>query len=221
MQTQQAMRVAGSAAVILMLAAPAAAQASDGPVGTTLSAAVNAGSFQPAGVGDGSMRSALAWAWANAGAQNQDGYGRFKMDIIGEVGLEYLSGLFESRGHSANLSPQPGGAGSPMMWRPSLLAEFSYMRADFGSSIGVGTGLRLSNKTNERYGYFGQFKIGLEHDEFENALTFAPGGGVIFFLPGRPFALVAGFDYGFVRYEGFTSKGPGFYGGIGIPIGGR
>jgi hypothetical protein len=168
---------------------------------------------------------AIILGWFQGGANFEDGYGRFKADVVGEVGLFSWSEYQQRRTPTLFASNQgTGTAAGPRAWLPSVLGSFSYIKGDFASAVAFMGGFRMTRRpaaSSSKLRFFGQVLAGLQHDEFENALTVQPGGGIIVPMTGKKYLLTAGFNYGLTFYEGFTGKGPGFYGGIGIPLRGN
>ena len=218
--------IAGSvmaAALILGMPAPGLAQLrvtpAPSPSSTVARSVFESTQVQPA---TANLGGDIILAWFGAGMSNEDGYGRFKMDVVGEVGL-YSWDAQPSRTpafFAAGQGAAPSGVSGPQ-WGPSALVGFSYINGDFGSAVSITGGLRMNRrpKTTASPRFFGEVMAGLQHDEFENALTMAPGAGVIVPMTGKRYLLYAKFNYGVTFYEGYTAKGPGISGGIGIPLG--
>jgi hypothetical protein len=85
----------------------------------------------------------------------------------------------------------------------------------------LSVGPRLTRQSSQSFKYYVQGRVGFEHGGGATGFAIIPGGGIVWPMAGRPFDVVAGFDFPVVLYDGFNEKGPSFYGGIAVPIGGR
>jgi hypothetical protein len=103
-------------------------------------------------------------------------------------------------------------------WRPSIIGGFSFYSGNGAQFIDLTGGLRMSRRQSDTLRLYVQGAAGLSTGEGASGFVLTPGVGVILTSADRPYQIVAGFDFRIATYDGFTEKGPGFYGGVMIPI---
>jgi hypothetical protein len=111
-----------------------------------------------------------------------------------------------------------GAQGAADAWTPSIIAGFTFLSGNGAQDIDVTGGLRLSRKQADNLRLYVQGAAGLTTGEGFTGFVISPGAGVILTSPDRPFHIAAGFDYRMAFYDGFTIKGPGFYGAVVVPL---
>ncbi len=166
------------------------------------------------------MRQAIMTALFQASLEWRDRYRKFNMEVLGEVGLQNLLGNNDISA-VPRLGAQAAGAAPARQWNMSLVGGLTFVTGNGFSTVGLSAGPRFTRQSSQSFKYYVQGRVGFEHGGGATGFAIIPGGGVVWPMAGRPFDVVAGFDFPVVLFDGFNEKGPSFYGGIAVPIGGR